>query len=175
MFAAHVAVAMAGAQQQERMVTAVDSRDLVGQAKGILIERYKISSMEAFRLLVVASQNTNIKLYDVAEYWFRPAHLPSPSPDDSTDPGRTATPKAERRRVTSRRGRSAGDPLQRLTPAGSQAWSRPARSAARVARPPRSAADERTSRFAGGCQWVVPTLRDLGVSGRWSTGPLPGS
>ena len=80
MFAAHAAVAMAGAQAQEHMQTAVDSRDVIGQAKGILIERYKISSQEAFRLLVVASQTTNIKLYDVAEYLVRTGALASPKP-----------------------------------------------------------------------------------------------
>jgi GAF domain-containing protein len=77
MFAAHAAVAFAGAQAQEQMQAAVDSRDLIGQAKGILIERYKISGQEAFRLLVVASQTTNIKLYQVAEYLIRTGELAS--------------------------------------------------------------------------------------------------
>src|SRR5215203_7513975 len=80
MFAAHAAVAFAGAQAQEHMQRAVNSRDLIGQAKGILIERYKISGQEAFRLLVVASQTTNIKLYDVAEYLIRTGELASPHP-----------------------------------------------------------------------------------------------
>jgi GAF domain-containing protein len=71
LFAAHAAVAMAGAQAQEQMRIAVDSRDLIGQAKGILIERFKISGDEAFRLLVVASQSTNIRLYDVADFLVR--------------------------------------------------------------------------------------------------------
>ena len=80
MFAAHAAIAMAGALAQEHMQTAVDSRDVIGQAKGILIERYKITSQEAFRLLVVASQSTNIKLYDVAGYLVRTGALASPKP-----------------------------------------------------------------------------------------------
>jgi len=78
MFAAHAAVAFAAAQAQEHMQTAVDRRDLIGQAKGVLIERYKISGQEAFRLLVVASQTTNIKLYDVAEYLIRTGELAYP-------------------------------------------------------------------------------------------------
>jgi AmiR/NasT family two-component response regulator len=77
MFAAHAAVAFAGAQAQEQMQTAVNRRDLIGQAKGILIERYKISGQEAFRLLVVASQTTNIKLYDVADYLVTTGELAS--------------------------------------------------------------------------------------------------
>jgi len=54
-FASHAAVAFAGAKTQEQVETAIDQRDLIGQAKGILIERYKISGQEAFRLLVVAA------------------------------------------------------------------------------------------------------------------------
>src|SRR5215207_6286354 len=77
MFAAHAAVAFAAAQAEEQMRTAVDRRDLIGQAKGVLIERYKISGQEAFRLLVVASQNTNIKLYDVADYLVSTGELAS--------------------------------------------------------------------------------------------------
>src|SRR5215207_3719739 len=80
MFAAHAAVAFAGAKAEEQMQRAVNSRDLIGQAKGILIERYKITSHEAFRLLVVASQSTNIKLYDVAEYLVRTGALASRNP-----------------------------------------------------------------------------------------------
>jgi AmiR/NasT family two-component response regulator len=60
------------------MEAAVSRRDIIGQAKGILIERYKISGQEAFRLLVVASQSTNIKLYDVADYLVNSGELASP-------------------------------------------------------------------------------------------------
>ena len=78
MFAPHAAVAFAAAQKEEQLHTAVSSRDLIGQAKGILIERYKISGDQAFRLLVVASQATNIKLVDVAEFLVRTGELASP-------------------------------------------------------------------------------------------------
>jgi GAF domain-containing protein len=77
-FASHAAVAFAGAKMQEQLQTAIDRRDLIGQAKGVLIERYKISGQEAFRLLVVASQTTNIKLFDVAEYLVKTGELASP-------------------------------------------------------------------------------------------------
>jgi hypothetical protein len=82
MFAAHAAVAVAGARAQEQMDTAVDSRDLIGQAKGILIERYKISSLEAFRLLVVASQTPTSSCTMTPSSWSGPAHSPPASPDD---------------------------------------------------------------------------------------------
>lgn len=80
LFAAHAAVAMIGAQQQEQLQTAISSRDLIGQAKGILMERYKIGAQEAFQLLVLASQTTNIKLLDVAEYLARTGTLASRKP-----------------------------------------------------------------------------------------------
>jgi GAF domain-containing protein len=68
LFATHASVAMADAETEEHLNTAVVSRDLIGQAKGILIERYKITGHEAFRLLVVASQTTNIKLIEIARH-----------------------------------------------------------------------------------------------------------
>ncbi|MGK5683784.1 GAF and ANTAR domain-containing protein [Actinoplanes sp. URMC 104] len=66
LFAAHAAVAMAGAQQRDDMNTAVATRDLIGQAKGILMERYRLTADQAFTLLVRASRNTNTKLTQVA-------------------------------------------------------------------------------------------------------------
>jgi GAF domain-containing protein len=68
LFAGHAAVAMIGAQEQEQLQTAISTRDLIGQAKGILMERYKIDAQEAFQLLVMASQTTNIKLLTVADH-----------------------------------------------------------------------------------------------------------
>lgn len=80
LFAAHAAIALVGAQEQAHLRTAIDSRDLIGQAKGILIERYKIDAQQAFRLLVVASQTTNIKLLDVAGHLVRTRQLAARRP-----------------------------------------------------------------------------------------------
>ncbi|WP_375483509.1 GAF and ANTAR domain-containing protein [uncultured Jatrophihabitans sp.] len=66
-FAAHAAVAMKGRDVENNLRTALDSRDIIGQGKGILMERFKISSDEAFTLLVMASQQRNRKLRDVAD------------------------------------------------------------------------------------------------------------
>lgn len=66
LFVSHAAVAMAGAQKQDQVLARLDARDLIGQAKGILMERYKINALKAFALLVRASQQTNRKLRDVA-------------------------------------------------------------------------------------------------------------
>ncbi|MGI5155337.1 ANTAR domain-containing protein [Microbispora sp. CA-102843] len=68
LFAAHAAVAMSGARQQEQLRHAIAVRDLIGQAKGVLMERHKLTADQAFSLLVRASQQTNSKLVDIAEY-----------------------------------------------------------------------------------------------------------
>jgi transcriptional regulator with GAF, ATPase, and Fis domain len=65
-FAAHAAVAMSDALQRQQLTTALGTRDLIGQAKGILMERYKLTSDQAFALLARASQESNTKLADVA-------------------------------------------------------------------------------------------------------------
>lgn len=66
MFAAHAAVAVAGAEHEENLRTAVSSRDVIGQAKGILMERHKITADQAFGVLARVSQELNRKLSDIA-------------------------------------------------------------------------------------------------------------
>lgn len=65
--AAHAAVALAATRNEAELRIALDSRDRIGQAKGILMERYKITPEEAFDLLIEASQSANRKLRDVAD------------------------------------------------------------------------------------------------------------
>ncbi len=67
LLAAHAAVAVKGNRSEAELRVALDSRDLIGQAKGILMERFKIGPVAAFGLLVDASQQTNRKLRDVAD------------------------------------------------------------------------------------------------------------
>ncbi|PPB48097.1 histidine kinase, partial [Arthrobacter pityocampae] len=55
---------------------AVDSRDVIGQAKGILMERHKITGEEAFIVLSMASQRTHMKLRGVAEHLVSSGELP---------------------------------------------------------------------------------------------------
>lgn len=66
LFVSHAAVAMASAQKQDQMAEGLATRDLIGQAKGILMERYGIDAQKAFSLLTRASQHRNIKLRDLA-------------------------------------------------------------------------------------------------------------
>jgi GAF domain-containing protein len=67
LLAAHAAIAIKGSRAATNLHTALDTRDVIGQAKGILMERFKIGPAEAFALLVVASQHSHQKLRDVAE------------------------------------------------------------------------------------------------------------
>ena len=51
----------------ENLQKAMDFRSVIEQAKGILIERHKVTADQAFRLLADASMRTNRKVRDVAE------------------------------------------------------------------------------------------------------------
>jgi transcriptional regulator with GAF, ATPase, and Fis domain len=42
------------------------NRELIGEAIGVLVERRRITSRQAFQLLVQASQHNNVKLHDIA-------------------------------------------------------------------------------------------------------------
>ena len=77
LFASHAAVAMAGAEQQQRLRSAMHTRDLIGQAKGILMERFKITGDRAFRVLVHASQTSNRKLSEIAQDLVDSGELPT--------------------------------------------------------------------------------------------------
>lgn len=77
LFASHAAVALAEAQQRDRLVQAAHTRDLIGQAKGILMERYKINADQAFSVLVRVSQQSNRKLRDLAEELATTGNLPA--------------------------------------------------------------------------------------------------
>lgn len=65
-FAAHAAVAMSSARREEQLERKADSRDLIGQAKGMLMARSGMDDAEAFDLLRRASQRLNLRLVEVA-------------------------------------------------------------------------------------------------------------
>jgi len=66
-FATHAAVAITGARQEETLSAALANRDVIGQAKGIVMERFHLDAPHAFALLARLSQTENIKLRDIAE------------------------------------------------------------------------------------------------------------
>ncbi len=65
-FAVHAAVALTTAREREHLEEAIQTRDLIGRAKGILVTRQPITDDQAFDLLRRASQRLNVKLRDVA-------------------------------------------------------------------------------------------------------------
>jgi len=77
MFAAHAAVAMVGARRQFEMNRAIAARDVIGQAKGILMERHRLTADRAFDLLIRASQQTNTKLTEIARALTETGRLPA--------------------------------------------------------------------------------------------------
>jgi hypothetical protein len=66
--AQHAAVAMIGAAAETQFENALATRDVIGQAKGMLMQRDNLTGLQAFSLLTRASQQTNIKLSDVARW-----------------------------------------------------------------------------------------------------------
>jgi GAF domain-containing protein len=65
-FAAQAAVALGHAQEVHHLNEALASRQTIGQAIGILIERYKLDEQAAFNFLARLSSHSNTKLRDVA-------------------------------------------------------------------------------------------------------------
>lgn len=75
--ARHAAVAVATARREEHLKVAVDARKLVGQAMGILMERYNLTGDQAFQVLRRYSQDTNTKLREVAQQLIDSRRLPN--------------------------------------------------------------------------------------------------
>jgi transcriptional regulator with GAF, ATPase, and Fis domain len=74
--AARVSAAVANARHQANLRQAIDSRNLVGQAQGILMERYALSADAAFAVLRRYSQEQNRKLHTVAQQLIETRRLP---------------------------------------------------------------------------------------------------
>ncbi|HEY7046089.1 MAG TPA: GAF and ANTAR domain-containing protein [Jatrophihabitantaceae bacterium] len=65
-FAARAAIALAHAEKVGQLERALQSRQVIGQAVGILMERHRLSETQAFDTLVKASQESHLKLREVA-------------------------------------------------------------------------------------------------------------
>ncbi|SPM41083.1 sensor histidine kinase [Mycobacterium numidiamassiliense] len=59
--------AQAMARENEQLRSALETRDVIGQAKGMLMERFDVDSAAAFSLLTRLSQDSNTRLAHVAE------------------------------------------------------------------------------------------------------------
>ena len=89
--AAHASVALAKLRSERDLWRAIDSRHLIGQAQGILMERFKLSPEKSFSVLRRYSQQHNLKLHEVAGSSIKTGRLPADSD------GRTAKPEPEPR------------------------------------------------------------------------------
>ncbi|WP_409494567.1 GAF and ANTAR domain-containing protein [Amycolatopsis sp. cmx-11-12] len=67
-FASHAAIALTAAQTEAELQVALEHRDDIGMAKGILMELHGIDPVQAFRMLVESSQHTNMKLHKIAAW-----------------------------------------------------------------------------------------------------------
>ncbi|MGW7050110.1 ANTAR domain-containing protein [Streptomyces sp. NPDC054887] len=66
LFSAHLGIALESVDVQEQLAEAMHTRDVIGQATGILMGRMNIDAAQAFDRLVRASQKGNVKLRDIA-------------------------------------------------------------------------------------------------------------
>ena len=64
------------ARREEDFSVALDNRDVIGQAKGMIMARFNIGPVEAFELLKRISQNSNTKLVQVARQMISARDLP---------------------------------------------------------------------------------------------------
>ncbi|OLT91389.1 GAF and ANTAR domain-containing protein [Mycobacterium syngnathidarum] len=64
--AAHAAAALLASRHSDQLTSALTTRDRIGQAKGIIMERYHVDDVQAFEMLRRLSQDSNTKLVEIA-------------------------------------------------------------------------------------------------------------
>jgi transcriptional regulator with GAF, ATPase, and Fis domain len=78
-YAAQASVAMKAALIEAGLNTAIRSRDVIGQAKGILMARHRLTADMAFEVLRRLSQDRNQKLATLAEEIAETGAVPAPN------------------------------------------------------------------------------------------------
>ena len=86
LLATFAALALAEAQRADQMHDALANRDVIGQAKGILMERHGITADAAFGVLSRVSQAENRKLAEIARRFAETGELPDCDQPRSMDP-----------------------------------------------------------------------------------------
>jgi GAF domain-containing protein len=66
-FATHAALAWRSVRKEHEFSSALASRDIIGQAKGMIMERYRIDAVQAFEILKRLSQDSNTPLAQLAQ------------------------------------------------------------------------------------------------------------
>ncbi|MGH3628291.1 MAG: GAF and ANTAR domain-containing protein, partial [Sciscionella sp.] len=74
--ATHASVAWKTARTIENLEAAVESRQMIGEAVGLIMARQGVSEDEAFAVLQRASQRMNVKLRLIADQLVHPADRP---------------------------------------------------------------------------------------------------
>lgn len=72
-------------QKIEQLTEALEHRTVIGQALGLLMERFDLSDDEAFAFLSRCSSNQNRKLYEIAVDFVETRELPGDLPRTSTE------------------------------------------------------------------------------------------
>jgi GAF domain-containing protein len=67
LFASHASSALGKARQVQDLETALQARKVIGQAIGMVMERYELNEDRAFQFLVRVSSHSNVKLRDIAQ------------------------------------------------------------------------------------------------------------
>jgi len=76
LLATFAALALAEAQRADQLHDALGNRDVIGQAKGILMERHRVTAEAAFGVLSRVSQAENLKLAEIARRLVETGELP---------------------------------------------------------------------------------------------------
>jgi transcriptional regulator with GAF, ATPase, and Fis domain len=74
--AAHAAIGLSSTRRGDQFQSALASRDIIGQAKGIIMERFNVSAVAAFKLLIKLSQKRNTPIHDLATQLVQKDHPP---------------------------------------------------------------------------------------------------
>jgi hypothetical protein len=64
--AAHASIALITDDRRHQFESALASRDVIGQAKGMIMERFNVDAFRAFEMLRTISQNSNTPVKDIA-------------------------------------------------------------------------------------------------------------
>jgi GAF domain-containing protein len=76
LFSSHARIALGYAQRVTQLTEALATRTVIGEATGIVMERYSIPVDRAFEFLIRVSQTSNVKLREVAERLVALEHHP---------------------------------------------------------------------------------------------------
>lgn len=76
MFATHAALALGRVRKETHLIKSMETRALIGQATGMVMERYNLDNRHAFDYLIRVSQSSNTKLRDVATHIVEERRLP---------------------------------------------------------------------------------------------------